>query len=269
MSTLTAPVTLQVPDLPRPLTVQVHGPDDQHVSRQLREQGIWEPFETQLLMQHVQPGAMFLDVGANIGYFSVIVAACLGDDGQVFAVEPEPANAALLRENVLRNGLHERITVAELALSDVEQPAQLHISENNFGDHQLFAQEAGRTAISVSCVRGADWLRGQTERLDLVKIDVQGAECAVVAGLMPLLQASLPELRMLVELSPRSLRLSGHSGRELIVLLASLGLQFFIVDHLQEQLVNTDAEALAVWCDNIDTVPNDAGFMNIYLSPEL
>lgn len=263
------PIALQVPGLPAACYLQVHGSEDRYVSHQLRENGIWEPFETEVLLQTLKPDSVFLDVGANLGYFSVVVGACLGSAGRVIAVEPEPNNACLLRENLRLNGIESRVTVAELAFSDCESSASLYISRDNFGDHQLHDPGAGRPTVSIDCVRGADWLADHVTRLDLVKIDVQGSEFQAVAGLMPLLKTSLPELHMLIELSPRSLRLAGHSGRELIELLSTLGLRFAIVDHLESQLVATDAEALARWCDNIDTVPDDEGFMNIYLCPEL
>ncbi len=64
------PVPLRVPGTDAQLAIFVHGERDRHVSRQLREQGLWEPYETRLMMGGLQPGSVFLDVGANLGYFS-------------------------------------------------------------------------------------------------------------------------------------------------------------------------------------------------------
>ena len=89
----------------------------------------------------------------------------------------------------------------------------------------------------------------------------------MILGLLPLLRASGERLRILLELTPRSLRAAGTSGRALIETLAGLDLPFAIVDHVAHRLVPSGAEALATWCDNIDRCPEDAGFMNIFLGP--
>ena len=83
--------------------------------------------------------------------------------------------------------------------------------------------------------------------------------------MLPLLAASGERLRLLLELTPLSLRSAGSSGAALIDTLAGLALPFHIVDHIEHRLVATDAEALATWCNNVDSVPGDAGFMNILL----
>jgi len=260
-------VTLRIDGLDTPLQLCLHGEADQHVSRSLREYGVWEPFETRLLLDALRPGDTFLDVGANLGYFSVLAAARVGPGGRVFAVEPEARNLDLLRQNVSLNLFDDRVTVADVAFSDRSARARLYLNPDNPGDHQLHPDTPGRADVAVDTVPGAQWLAGRASRVDVVKLDVQGAEYRAVSGLLPLLRASLPQLSLLVELSPRSLRQSGHSGRELIGLLAQLQLGFAIVDHIEHRLVPTDAEALATWCDNVDGVKDDAGFMNIYLAP--
>ena len=84
-----------------------------------------------------------------------------------------------------------------------------------------------------------------------------------MSGLMPLLQ-SLPEMpRMIIELTPLSLRQAGSSGRALIELLATLGQPMWIVDHIEHRLAASNAVELAQWCDNVDAVAGDMGFMNI------
>ena len=101
--------------------------------------------------------------------------------------------------------------------------------------------------------------------MNLVKIDTQGAEFQVVQGLMPLLLASGSSLRMIVELTPYSLRAAGSSGAALLSLLEQLELPFAIIDHIEHQLVPSTAAELRQWCDNVDACPQDQGFMNIFL----
>jgi FkbM family methyltransferase len=259
-------VALRVPGLSDGFQLHVHASLDIHISRQLSENGIWETFETELLRRSLSPGARFLDVGANLGYFTVLAAAWVGETGRVYAFEPEPRNAALLVSNIALNAVQDRVTSCAAALSDHQGKSRLYLHPDNLGDHQLHASD-DRESVEVQLYAGADWFAGREARLDVVKIDVQGAEHAVVRGLLPLLRASGRKLRILLELTPLSLRQAGTSGASLVETLASLELPFAIVDHLEHQLVPTTAEALTTWCNNVDAYPEDAGFMNIFVGP--
>ena len=117
-------VPLRIPGLAQPLQLYVHGEEDQHVSRRLREEGIWEPFETSLLLGLLRTGDVFVDVGANIGYFSVLAASCVGDTGKVFAFEPDPENFRLLVANTALNGVECRVRPVAAALSDAAGQGQ-------------------------------------------------------------------------------------------------------------------------------------------------
>lgn len=258
-------VALRIPGLNQTLSLYVHGPEDRHVSRCIREEGIWEPYETSLLLSLLGPGDVFLDVGANIGYFSVIAASLVGDAGSVFAFEPGPGNYRLLEASASLNELAGRIHAVEAGLAAGAGDARLYLSEDNLGDHQIFATDESRDSTAIQLLNGSDYLGSRLERIDLLKIDTQGSEYSVVEGLMPLIRG-LPETpAILVELTPLSLRQCGASGRALVELLATLDQPMWIVDHIEHRLVPCPAQELAQWCDDVDAVPGDAGFMNILI----
>ena len=238
------------------------------ISHRLRAERIWEPFETELLRCSLFPGSVFLDVGANLGYFTVLAAAWVGEAGRVYAFEPEPRNFSLLQSNLALNGYAQRVTTCQAALTDVDGTGQLRLHADNLGDHQL-GGAATADSVEVRLLNGANWFADRESRLDVVKIDVQGAEHAVILGLLPLLAASGAKLRILVELTPRSLRNSGTTGAALIETLDALGLPFHIVDHLEHRLAPTTAAELQTWCNNLDAYPDDEGFMNIFLGEAL
>jgi FkbM family methyltransferase len=245
----------------------VHGEQDRYVSRRLREDGIWEPVETSLVLRLLRPGDVFVDVGANIGYFSVLAASVVGAQGAVFAFEPDPDNYRLLRANVELNGLGHCVTAVEAALADTEGDGRLFLSADNLGDHQVYAGDAPRSSVPIALLHGSRYLAGRLPRLDLLKVDTQGAEFQVMAGLMPLLQSLAQPPRILIELTPHSLRAAGASGRALLELLATLGQPLWIIDHIEGQLHASSAEELALWCDNWDQVAEARGFMNILVGP--
>jgi FkbM family methyltransferase len=260
-------IDLRIPGLPRPLQLYVHGAQDRFVSQRLREEGIWEPFETSLVLSLLRAGDVFVDVGANIGYFSVLAASVVGAQGAVFAFEPEPDNCRLLRANAEFNGLDHCITVIEAALSDAAGQGQLFLSADNLGDHQVYAGDEQRSSVPISLLDGGKYLAGRLQRIDLLKVDTQGSEYQVMAGLVPLLTGLAQPARIIIELTPHSLRQAGASGRALIELLATLGQPMWIIDHIEGRLAASSAEELALWCDNWDTVAQARGFMNILVGP--
>ncbi len=262
-----APIALRIPDLSRPLQLYVHGERDRFVSQRLREVGIWEPFETSLVLRLLRPGAVFVDVGANIGYFSVLAASVVGAQGTVFAFEPDPENFRLLRANAELNGLEHCITAVEAALAEAPGEGRLFLSADNLGDHQVYAGDAPRSSVPIALLHGGQYLAEHLQRLDLLKVDTQGAEFQVMTGLLPLLQALQQPPRIIIELTPHSLRAAGSSGRALLELLATLGQPLWIIDHIEGRLALSSAEELAMWCDNWDKVADARGFMNILVGP--
>lgn len=263
------PVPLAIPDLAIPLRLYLHGNQDRFVSNRLREEGIWEPYETALVLSALQPGDVFVDVGANIGYFSVLAAALVGADGAVFAFEPDPENCRLLRHSAELNDQQQRITIVEGGLSDTPGEGRLYLSEDNLGDHQIYAAAESRRFLPIRLFHGAQYLGQRLQRLDLLKVDTQGSEYQVLVGLMPLL-SSLPSIpRMIIELTPYSLREAGASGRALVELLGTLQQPLWIIDHIEHRLVRSSVPDLATWCDNVEATAGDRGFMNILVGAAL
>ncbi len=254
---------LNIPGLDAELQLEVHQSADVHISTQIRDSGIWEPFETELFRRLLKPGDVCIDVGANIGYFSVLAAHCVGASGQVFAFEPAPDNAELLRRNIALNGMAGRCQVEEAGLAGQAGEATLYLHPDNLGDHQLYIAEPQQTSVPVRLLRGDEYFADRPGPVKLVKIDTQGAECQVAQGLIELLRYSGPELRLMVELTPFSLRAAGSSGAQLVQLLAQLRLPFHIIDHIEHRLVASSQRALERWCNNVDDYPDDQGFMNI------
>ena len=151
---LSAPVPLRIPGLDSAPSLFVHGEEDLHVSRSIRQRGIWEPYETQLLLSLLQPEHVFVDVGANVGYFSVLAASVLSEAGQVFAFEPDPENFRLLQASLAHNGLASRVTAVEAALADRDGEARLFLSEDNLRDHQMHSADSTRRSTPIRLLAG-------------------------------------------------------------------------------------------------------------------
>ena len=146
-----------------------------------------------------RPGWTVLDVGAHQGLFSVHAARLVGPQGRVISIEAFPGNAARLRGNIARNGLGN-VVVGEAAAAEKEGRADLHINILVSGGQSLVYDNAdyrGVVSVPLTTVDGRLAELG-VGRVDLVKIDVEGAAHRVLDG-APRLLASRPRLVMEIE----------------------------------------------------------------------
>ena len=201
---------------------------DRVIATHLVGDEIWEATETAAFLAHTRPGMCVLDVGANIGYYTLLAARAVGPSGLVCAFEPEPHNFALLSRSVAENGF-ANVRLVQAAVSDREGATKLHLDDANFGAHSFDAgsvpTSSGRS-VDVRTVRLDDYepeVRGFAAGV-LVKVDVQGAEGLVVAGGRRLL--GLPGVKVLLEIWPDALERAGADAGRLLAELEGLGFRF-------------------------------------------
>jgi len=181
--------------------------------------GGYETREIELLCSFVRPGDCALDVGANIGLYSLALSRAVGPSGRVIACEPDPDNAALLRKNLRVNGC-ANVTVIETALGDESGVVRLYQSEDNRGalsttDVLGVGEER---AIRVRMRRGDAIMAELGVAARIAKIDVEGAEPLVIAGL----GVHLPQVLMF-EFVPQLLRAAGRDPVEFLHGLTAMG----------------------------------------------
>lgn len=264
MSTHLKPYPLEIAGLNQPLQLWLHDTRDQHVSRDIAANGIWEAYETRLVIERLKPGDCFVDVGANIGYYTAIAADRLGNSGDIIAFEPDPDNVELLQKNMRENGF-DCVDIVAAGLSDSDRHAVLFRSATNFGDHQIYDNGDGRESCSIDLVNGSEYLQGKVAAINLLKIDTQGAESQVIGGLLPILKQSGKQLSIIIEFWPYGLRKAGSSAYDLLDMLAELELPFKIIDHLGHDLLDCTEQQLREWVKMVEADPDDQGFMNIML----
>jgi len=153
--------------------------DDEVITPTILKTGGWEPDEAAFLRSVLRPGAGFLDVGANIGYFTLLASVVVGPLGRVFAVEPEPQNLDLLRANAWRNRAWN-VRILPVAAQAETGYVGLRVSPVNRGDHQV-VDASTHTAGLVPAARLDEMLKGTS--VDVIKVDVQGVDHDVVEGL--------------------------------------------------------------------------------------
>lgn len=165
---------------------------DVGLSTHLLIDGYWKMWATEAMQQIVRPGWTAVDVGANLDYFTLLLADLVGANGQVLAFEPNPFTVARLRRSVAVNGFGGRTIVHDTALSDAEGVACLVVPPG----------EPKNSHITAPCKDGIVVRRQRLDSYDVVpdfiKIDAEGAEEAVWRGMTRILAAPRP-LTILVE----------------------------------------------------------------------
>lgn len=205
-------VRLELPQFQ--LYVQAH---DAAVGQPLRATQQYEPHVCTAIRSVLRPGMIFLDVGANIGFFTMFAASLVGSTGRVFAVEPFQSNLKLLYLNAQLNGF-AHVTILPFAASD---ESCLLAFDNVASNGQVSPLRPDLAfLLDTTLVYGArldDALR-EVASVDVIKIDVEGAEYRALRGARALLERSRPTI--VSEFSPPALSaVSGVNGETYLQLL--------------------------------------------------
>jgi FkbM family methyltransferase len=190
-----------------------------------RDQG-FEEMTALLIRQQAPALGAFIDVGANVGFYSVLVGGA-NPDCKILAFEPVPETCASLRQNLEDNRIAAEVYAA--AVSDKSGRSGFEVSEQPGLSVLIANPEAGvAKKIDVDVITLDEYMERLPAAPILVKIDTEGNEINVLNGMRKLIQAH-DDLRLIVELHPKCLESNGHSPRDLLTLLAELGFDVFVV----------------------------------------
>ena len=192
---------------------------DISVSKKLIRKGSYEPQWTAWFQRAITPGMRIVDVGANLGYYTVLFGTLTGHTGIVVACEPDPDNRELLTRNVDAHGLSGYVSIAGVALADRTGTLPLHRDPRRAGVHSLsagnLAMQEGASQIEVPSLTLDELMsRYGLDAVDLVKMDAQGAEALILRGATRTLAGRVGTL--VIELWPAGLRNCGTSLDELL-----------------------------------------------------
>jgi FkbM family methyltransferase len=184
-------------------------------------EGIWDPALTGFIETTLKPGDVFIDVGAHVGYFTLLAARRVTEAGTILSIEPNPAALEELHQNVERSRLNN-VLIAHTACGDSDESVRLYLhTESNSSMASLSAANAtGGIEVDVACSTLDDLCaeRG-VARAHLIKIDVEGAELSVLRGMDRILREMRPII--VLELEPRLLSAFGASTDAILALLAA------------------------------------------------
>jgi FkbM family methyltransferase len=201
--------------------------EDRKLVAHLADGTLPEPGTQLVLEALLKPGSTFLDVGAHIGMFTLLGARLVGDTGKVIALEPTPRLVECLRQATVMNNIEQVVEIHEVAAADAEAPMTLNIALP-YGHNSLFALPGAHAAVTVNCVT-IDALLGPARKIDVVKIDVEGAELAVMRGMTRTLEHN-PHAVVIVEFGPSHLARAGIAIEDWMKELRGLGFDIWEID---------------------------------------
>ncbi|MBA7507590.1 hypothetical protein ES706_06310 [subsurface metagenome] len=204
--------------------------------------GVYEPFRTEIIKQQIQKGNVVLDIGANIGYFTLIFAQLVGERGKVFAFEPEPDNFALLQKNMEANG-YQNVILVKKAVSNKARKVKLYLSEDNKGDHRIYDSHDGRKFVEVEVITLDEYFKDYDLKVDFIKMDIQGAEGGALEGCSLLIERNR-NVKIITEFWPIGLKRFGTKPEEFLMLLTKRGFELYDVSEQEHRFEPVDVTTL-------------------------
>ncbi len=224
------PVAIEVEGL------QIQGPFDSRWMLSRVKAGLYEPLELELFKDAIASGMTVLDIGANIGWYSIIASRAVRDVGVVHAFEADPRNLLHLRANVRLNGC-TNIAVVDAAVADGPGTCSFRMAEKpTYSSRYMSMGDMAVTkTIEVDTVAIDDVL-AKDLTVHVIKMDIEGGEAAALRGMDTTLRAS-PNLKMFIEYEPLALEAAEESPEEFLGVLQSLFEDISVIDEDDRRLV--------------------------------
>jgi FkbM family methyltransferase len=221
--------------------------DDKLVAPTIIEHGLYAPDVVEILRRNLSTGGTFIDVGANIGYFSVAASPMVGRRGRVFSVEPDPRNAAVLRANLWRNRCDNATVLPVAAWSKRTHLNLVTYPEGGAATEVSSDASAKGDGRLVPAERLDDLVEGSA---DLIKIDAQMTDHHAVQGAERLISSN-PDVVVIAEFFPAALRAQGDDPEEIAAYYQSLGLGLHLIKpYTLVELVEVDTAGAIEACAN-------------------
>jgi FkbM family methyltransferase len=213
---------------------------DADLSRQIRFTGSYsdEKLELTVLKDNIKPRQTVLDLGANLGFYSILTASLVGKHGRVFAFEPLPRNAELIKASLTEN-LYDNITVINAAVSNRVGKTKLYLSPYYTSEHSLFdlhystGIKSTLDTIDVELITIDGFMKKDDKpKIDFIKMDIEGSEGHAIEGMENTIRES-KKMTLLSEYWPNAL-MNSINPKEYLERLSGIGFKIFHIDGLKQ-----------------------------------
>jgi FkbM family methyltransferase len=200
--------------------------------------GVWEEWTEAVLRKLLRPGMTVVEIGANVGFFTLIESRTVGENGRVIAFEADPVLAGIARDNLEINGEHRVARIVQAAVADRTGTMTFYQTDRHRGGGSIVGgleqiphnPSDSRVSITVECTTLDDFLaREGIARVDLLRIDAEGAEAAILRGAKALLESKAP-LILMMEFAPRFFETAGSDPQAALSSLLANGFTLSRID---------------------------------------
>ena len=219
--------------------------DTGFATQDLISEGLFHKQMTKVVKDIITRGMVCLDIGANIGYFTLIMARLVGEEGKVFTFEPEPHNFDLLAKNIAING-YDNITPVKKAISNKDGKAQLFLDRTSFGSHSLSRQSAAnirQDIIEVETQTLDSFFKDYDGKIDFIKMHAEGAELAVLEGMENIINKN-KDVIIITRFLPDLLTRFGSPPEEYLNRLVGYGFKLHDISERKKRLYLTDVASI-------------------------
>ena len=216
---------------------------DSSDSLRLSINGDFEPHTTKLIKNNISKGNLVIDVGANIGYFSLIMAKCV-ENGKVFSFEPELKNFELLEKNLDENE-YSNVVLENKAVGNKNGITEMYLADKNdniysSSMHKIFSSKIVSqlsNTISVNIIKLDEYFvnLGLINKIDLVKIDVEGAEFDVLRGMEKIIDGN-KNIKIIMEFCLENLEDFGSNPKDIMHFLKDKGFKIWKINEIEKNL---------------------------------
>lgn len=233
---------------------------DETISQELLLSRQWEEFESEIFAKNIRPGDVVIDIGAHIGWYTLLAAKLVGPKGKVYAFEPDTTNFNLLEKNIIANG-YKNVQSVKMAVTNTAGRAKLFLNNENTGDHHIFATEEIRESITIQTTTLDKYFTRANKTIGLIKMDIQGSEMNALIGAKNILKKN-NNLKIITEFQPASILQSGHKPTEFLALLRKYGFKIYQIDEFHKVLkfIKSDINLLEMYPE---TDSSETNFTNL------
>ena len=196
------------------------------------------------LSKHLKGGTVFIDIGANIGYFTFMAASLVGPHGYVHAFEPHPANCELMQMSLETNSF-TNVTVYQYAVAEKRRTCQLEVSGSSSIGRVVDSYQPADTDVNLEHLVEAvplDEILAENDRIDVIKMDIEGAEPRAWRGMVKIVREFRPVV--LLEFSPKAIELTSKvEPKGFLDDVISNGYDLFIIDKQEGRLAEPQEPA--------------------------
>jgi FkbM family methyltransferase len=188
--------------------------------------GTYEKPVTELFKKEIKQGMTVIDIGAHIGYYTLLAARLVGSKGKVFAFEPAPDNYALLVKNIAINGYKNVIPVQKAIWNKTDRLKLVLCSYESVAHHISVSSNVKEEIVFVDAISLDEYFKDKSTQIDFIKMDIEGAEMFALQGMSNIIKNN-KNLKIITEFCPEHLRRVGSSPEEFLLKLMRAGFKVY------------------------------------------